>query len=112
MEHTVKNEKRIKVIITVLSIAVPAIVAFLFQYRIPGAKPLYFLPPIYAAINGLTAVVLVAAVVAIKKGNRKLHQRLMTTCILFSVAFLAPIPAECRTVSIIVIPFSKHIFLM
>lgn len=88
MEHTMKNEKKIKVLITILSIAVPAIVAFLFQYRIPGAKPLYFLPSIYATINGMTAVVLVAALVAIKNGKPKLHQRLMTLCILFSVAFL------------------------
>ena len=88
MEEAVQNEKKIKVWITVLSIAIPVIVAFLFQYRIPGAEPLWFLPPIYATINGLTALVLVAAVIAIKKGNQRLHQKLMTTCILFSVAFL------------------------
>jgi putative membrane protein len=50
--------------------------------------PLSFLPPIYAAINGLTAVVLVAGVLAIKNGKRKLHQRFMTTAIGLSLAFL------------------------
>ena len=51
-------------------------------------KPLSFLPPIYATINGITAVVLVWAVVAIKNGNRKLHETLMKTAIGLSVAFL------------------------
>jgi len=88
MEEAVKKERKIKTLIAVLSVAIPLVVVFLFQYRIPGAKPLSFLPPIYASINGLTAVVLIAAVIAIKKGNQKLHQRLMTTCILFSVVFL------------------------
>jgi putative membrane protein len=46
------------------------------------------LPPIYATINGLTALVLILAVIAIKKQNRKLHERLMITAISLSVAFL------------------------
>jgi putative membrane protein len=89
MEATLKEEKRIKIWITVLSIVIPLVVAVLFGYKIPDAKPLSFLPPIYASINGLTAVLLVVAVMAIKKGKRKLHQNLMTTCIVLSVLFLA-----------------------
>ncbi len=89
MEVAAKNEKKIKVWITILSIAIPAVVALLFGYKIPDAKPLSFLPPIYASINGLTAVLLIAAVVAIKNGKRKLHQNLMTSCIVLSVMFLA-----------------------
>lgn len=88
MSEAVKKEKRIKKWILVLSIAIPAVVALLFGYKIPNAKPLMFLPPIYAATNGLTAVFLVFAVLAIKKGKQKLHERLMTTCIALSAAFL------------------------
>ena len=51
-------------------------------------EPLPFLPPIYAAINGITAIVLVAGVLAIKKGNRILHKRLMTLAIALSLVFL------------------------
>ena len=51
-------------------------------------EPLTFLPPIYASINGLTAVLLILAVVAIKKGNRKLHEQLNTTAIACSLLFL------------------------
>lgn len=82
------NEKKIKIWITILSIAIPLVVALLFGYKIPNAEPLSFLPPIYASINGLTAVLLVIAVIAIKNGKRRLHQNLMTTCIFLSVAFL------------------------
>ncbi len=88
METTLKEEKKIKIWITILSIAIPLVVAILFGYKIPDAKPLSFLPPIYATINGLTALLLVIAVVAIKNGKLKLHQNLMTTCIFLSLAFL------------------------
>ena len=89
MQEKAINEKRVKIGITILSIIIPVVVALLFGYKIPDAKPLKFLPPIYASINGLTAIFLMLAVVAIKKGKKKLHQNLMTTCIIFSVAFLA-----------------------
>ncbi len=88
MATTSIKEKKIKVWITILSIAIPLVVAILFGYKIPNAKPLGFLPPIYASINGLTAIVLIIAVMAIKNGKQQLHQRLMTTCIVFSAAFL------------------------
>ena len=89
MQEKVINEKKVKIGIAILSIIIPVVVALLFGYKIPDAKPLKFLPPIYASINGLTAIFLMLAVVAIKKGKKKLHQNLMTTCIIFSVAFLA-----------------------
>ncbi|WBU88080.1 DUF420 domain-containing protein [Cellulophaga omnivescoria] len=82
------KEKRFNTIITVVSIIVPVVVALLFRVKIPNVEPLSFLPPIYATINGITAVFLIAAVVAIKNGKQKLHQNLMTTCIVFSLAFL------------------------
>lgn len=88
MEVNLAKEKKIKIWITVLSIAIPLVVAILFGYKIPNAKPLSFLPPIYATINGATALFLIIAVVAIKNGKRKLHQNLMTTCIALSVLFL------------------------
>lgn len=79
--------------IIILSIAIPLAVAALFGVNLPklGVKvqPMYFLPPIYAAINGFTAIVLVVAVQAIKNGNQKLHERLVKTAIALSVAFLA-----------------------
>ena len=75
-------------LITVTSIAIPVVVAILFRVRIPNVEPLDQLPPIYAGINALTAVFLLIALMAIKQGKRKLHERLMKVNILFSLAFL------------------------
>ena len=53
------GELKYKKIIWVLSIAIPVAVALLFLVRIPNVEPLNFLPPIYATINGLTALLLI-----------------------------------------------------
>lgn len=82
-----KNKKH-TILIWILSISIPIVVAILFSVKIPGVERLGFLPPIYATINGLTAVLLVTAVFQIRKGNRKMHERLMKTAITFSVLFL------------------------
>ncbi len=82
------GEKKLNRVINLVSIAVPLVVAILFGVKIPGVEPLSFLPPIYASINGLTAVLLLLAFWAIKNGKRDTHQRLMTTCIILSVLFL------------------------
>jgi putative membrane protein len=85
-------EKKFSKFIVAVSILIPVVVAILFSVKLKdfgfNVEPLSFLPPIYATINGITAVVLVAGVLAIKNGNRKLHERLMTTAIALSVAFL------------------------
>lgn len=82
------EEKKYKKLITIVSIVIPLAVAALFGIKIPNVEPLSFLPPIYASINGLTAVLLIASVVAIKKGNKKLHEQLNTTAIVCSALFL------------------------
>ncbi len=78
--------------IIILSIAIPIVVAILFKIKLKdfgfNVEPLSFLPPIYATINGITAVLLITAVIAIKNGKRKLHENLMKTAIACSVAFL------------------------
>jgi len=82
------QEKRFNRGITAVSITVPLLVAVLFGIKIPNVSPLGFLPPIYAAINGLTALLLIVAVFAIKNGKRKTHQNLMTVCLGLSCVFL------------------------
>jgi putative membrane protein len=107
-----KNNYRLyNILIWIISIVVPLLVALLlfakwdydkliFDLRIPNydpivimenlpiAKPLTFLPPIYATINGLTALILVIAVYYIKKGKRKIHENLIKVCITLSLSFL------------------------
>ncbi|TRX22700.1 DUF420 domain-containing protein [Flavobacterium franklandianum] len=91
MENNSLEKKFSKVIVGV-SILIPVVVALLFTVKLKdlgyNVEPLPFLPPIYATINGITALVLVAGVFAIKNGNRILHKRLMTSAIALSVAFL------------------------
>ncbi|WP_047246359.1 DUF420 domain-containing protein [Maribacter thermophilus] len=87
-ESTLTKEKRFNKIITVVSVIIPVVVALLFGVKIPNVAPLSFLPPIYATINGVTAVLLLVAVWAIKNGNESLHKKLMTTNIVLSLMFL------------------------
>lgn len=88
MSNLSLEEKKYKKFITIVSIVIPIAVAALFGIKIPGVSPLSFLPPVYATINGLTAVLLIGAIVAIKRGNRKLHEQLNTTALIFSALFL------------------------
>ena len=85
-------EKKFSKLIVIVSILIPVVVAILFSVKLKNfgydVEPLSFLPPIYATINGITAVVLIAGVLAIKNGKRKLHEQLMTTAIALSVVFL------------------------
>lgn len=83
----VKTSKQNKLIIA-LSVVIPIAVALLFKIRIPGVERLGFLPPIYATINAATAILLVAAVMQIKKGNRQLHEKLIKVAMILSVLFL------------------------
>lgn len=86
-------EKKYSKLIVAVSIVIPVLVGILFAIKLKdfgiNVEPLSFLPPIYATTNGITAIVLVLAVIAIKNGKRKLHERLMTFAIALSLAFLA-----------------------
>lgn len=88
MNKLSSEEKKYKKLITIVSIVIPIAVAILFGVKIPNVAPLSFLPPIYATINGITAFLLIGSVIAIKKGNRKLHEQLNTTAIGCSLLFL------------------------
>jgi putative membrane protein len=80
-------ESKYKKTIIALSVIIPLAVAALFGIKIDGFD-FSFLPPIYATINGLTAIVLVSAVIAIKNKKIELHKKLMTTSIVLSSLFL------------------------
>jgi len=86
------EEKKYKGLVWTLSVVIPLAVAALFGVNLRkmgyDVEPLSFLPPIYATINGLTAICLIVAVSAVKRGKRKLHERLVKLCMLFSSLFL------------------------
>jgi len=87
MEAETSPSKKYNIFIIILSIAIPLVVALLFTVKVDVDLPV-FLPPIYATINGVTAVLLIIGVWAIKNKKRMLHERLMKTAILCSVIFL------------------------
>lgn len=70
-----------------LSILIPLGIIGLFSVRIEGYDT-GFLPPIYATINAITAVILIGAFIAIRNKKIGLHRRLMTTAIVLSALFL------------------------
>lgn len=86
--NIIQKKEPYRKLIIILSVAIPLAVAVLFGMPKVKGYDFSFLPPIYATINGLTAVLLVAAVVAIRNGKRLLHERLMKGAILLSASFL------------------------
>jgi len=83
-----KSTLKYKNWIILVSIAIPVVVAFLFRIRLENVKSLSFLPPIYAAVNGYTAIILLVALWAIKNRKINLHKQMMKTAIGLSLAFL------------------------
>lgn len=82
-----KNAQKYNKWIVFLSIVIPVSVALLFSVKVDVELPV-FLPPIYATINALTAIILFIAVWAVKSKKIKLHETLMKLAISFSVIFL------------------------
>tara|TARA_B100001093_G_scaffold494000_1_gene536904 strand:- start:332 stop:865 length:534 start_codon:yes stop_codon:yes gene_type:complete len=82
------QKKQLKIWVNIISIAIPFVVALLFTVRLPNVASLSFLPPIYAAINGITAAILISALIAIRKRKIFLHESLMKTAICCSLVFL------------------------
>ncbi|MFM7681887.1 MAG: DUF420 domain-containing protein [Bacteroidota bacterium] len=90
MSTTLKSEAQIakfRKLIVAVSIVIPVAVAALFGIRVDGID-FSFLPPFYAGINGLTAILLVSALIAIKSKNMALHQKLIQVCLVLSLLFL------------------------
>lgn len=74
--------------IIALSIIIPMAVAALFSIPPVAGYDFSFLPPIYATLNGITALLLITSFWAIKNKRRPLHEALNKTCIGLSSAFL------------------------
>ncbi|MDZ4715459.1 MAG: DUF420 domain-containing protein [Cytophagales bacterium] len=82
-----ENKEPYRGLIIVLSITIPVVVAILFRVQLPGYD-FSFLPPIYATINGITAVLLLVSFWAIKNGRRPLHETINKLCLFLSASFL------------------------
>lgn len=91
-QNNLQAEKKYNIWIIILSVVIPIVVAILFGVNLRemgfDVKPLTFLPPIYASINAVTALVLVLAFIAIQNKKIALHKKLMQFAIFLSLAFL------------------------
>lgn len=87
MESNVKKSRNLRRWINLLSIVIPIAVAALFGIKIKGADT-DFLPPIYAGINALTAVLLIVALILVKQRKLKAHENVIKVCMGLSVIFL------------------------
>lgn len=61
----------------VASAAVLLLVGLMRRVKLPSPVDFGFLPPVHASLNALTAVILVAALVAIKQRRVELHRKLI-----------------------------------
>lgn len=81
-------DPKYKKIIVLLSVIIPLVVALLFGIKVDTSIDFSFLPPIYATLNFLTFILLVAALLAIKDHRLQQHENLIKTALGFSTLFL------------------------
>jgi putative membrane protein len=90
--NTIKGNDRLFVpLIAGLSVLVPALVALLLFADLGGKAlvgELKFLPALNAGINSTVSVLLVAALVLVKRGKINLHRAVMLTALVLSIFFL------------------------
>jgi putative membrane protein len=82
--------RRLMIANGVVSTVVLLLVGAMREIRIPLPEGVgfSFLPPVYSIINSLVAVLLVVAVVMIRRGNVMAHRRAINTAMLGSLLFL------------------------
>lgn len=85
-----KNDNRAKWLIGIFSVIVFAVIIFLSRYKlnIDLGFNVHIFALINAILNATTAVLLVAALWAVKNGNYLLHKKLMMTALILSLLFL------------------------
>lgn len=86
----VKNDRKAKLLIWIVSILVFAAVAFLSKFKLdfdPGFNPHLF-AKVNAGINSLVAFLLISGLIAVKQKKYHLHKKIMLAAIVLSVLFL------------------------
>ena len=85
-----KNDKQAKLLIGVFSFVVFAAVVLLtkIKWEVNLGFDIHLFAAANAIINSIIAVLLVAALVAVRSGNYMLHKKLMVAALVLSVVFL------------------------
>lgn len=92
MEQVLESNKTYLRVIQVVSVLIPIVVAILlfapFNLALGDQPWVKSLPTANAVINSLTSVLLVAALIAIKGKNIRLHRNLMLSALVLGTLFL------------------------
>ena len=84
----IELEKKLNKLAWVVSAFVFILVVSMRRIHIDTDIDFRWLPGFYSALNGIVALVLIAALYAIKRNNAMVHRKLMTTAMLLSALFL------------------------
>jgi len=90
-EENLTTDKKSRIIIWILSVAIPVVVGALIlmpRKIVFDGQWVYALPHFNAVINSATSVLLIAALVAIKKGKADVHKKLMISAFILGALFL------------------------
>lgn len=85
-----KNDKQARILIGIFSVVVFVVVSFLTRYKLDVQLgfDVHIFAKANAVINAMIAVILVAALGAVKSGKHLLHKRLMLSALALSILFL------------------------
>lgn len=89
--ETVKEHQKLKLFINIVSVALPLLVAGMFQFKLTDFQwsfDVYWLPFVNAILNGTSAVLLIGALIAVKQKNIKAHAAMIYAAMLMSLLFL------------------------
>lgn len=90
MDQVIEADKRYLNVIKIVSVAIPVVVAVLLfvPKKIDLGSWVSMLPHVNAVINSMTSIILISALVAVKKKNIRLHKNLMSTALVLGSLFL------------------------
>ena len=77
-----------KKVLNIISVTIPVVVALLFGIKIELGSWTKMLPHINAVFNTITALLLVFALIAIKKGSVEWHKKFILGAVAFGLLFL------------------------
>lgn len=83
--------KKLKIGVWILTVAVWALVGIMRRPEkipLPDGVSLHFLPAVHAGLNSAVAILLIVALVMIKKGNVQMHVRAISGAMICSALFL------------------------
>jgi len=85
-----KNDKRANVLIIIFSVIVFVAVVFLSRIKLEVELPfnVHLFAKINAVINSMVSFLLLVGLLAVKRGNYRLHKKVMMTAMVLSLLFL------------------------